>query len=108
MSHSNGELTSLRKSAIILSLLGNEVCQKVFSYLKDSSVRKLIIEMRSIKKVPIPLATSLLREFYHALSEADELLFQNEDFFFHYSKNKEEKRNLLNFARKLDSKLKKE
>ena len=102
----NDDLSPLKKSAIILVLLGEKVSQRVFFHLKDSVVRKLILEMRSIKKVPIPLANSILREFYHALSEVDELLFQNESFFFHFSKDDEEKRNLLNYARTLDSHLK--
>ena len=106
MSGLGEELSSLKRSAIVLVLLGDKVSQRILSHLKDSIVRKLILEMRSIKKVPIPLANFLLKEFYRALSEADDLLFQNENFFFHYSKNQEEKRNLLNYARKLDSSLK--
>ena len=100
------ELSPIKKSAIILNLLGGDVCKKIFSHLKDSAVKKLVIEMSSIKKVPIPLSTALLREFYKALSETDELLFNNEEFFFHLSKNTEEKRNLVNYARNLDSDLK--
>ena len=99
-------LSPLKKSAVVLSILGEDVCQKVFSHLKDSAVRKLIIEMRSIKKVPIPLSTALLRDFYKVLSEEDDLLFNNEEFFFHFSKSREEKRNLVNYARNLDSDLK--
>ncbi|MBG07851.1 MAG: hypothetical protein CME68_03785 [Halobacteriovoraceae bacterium] len=99
-------LSPLKKSAVVLSILGEDVCQKVFSHLKDSAVRKLIIEMRSIKKVPIKLSTALLREFYKALSETDELLFNNEEFFFQFSKNNKEKRDLVNYARNLDSHLK--
>ena len=100
------ELSPIKKSAIILNLLGGDACKKIFSHLKDSAVKKLVIEMSSIKKVPIPLSTALLREFYKVLSEADELLFNNEEFFFHFSKNTEEKRNLVNYARNLDSNLK--
>ncbi len=99
-------LSPIKKSAIILNLLGGEVCQKIFSHLKDSAVKKLIIEMRSIKKVPIKLSTALLREIYKALSETDELLFNNEEFFFQFSKNNKEKKDLVNYARNLDSHLK--
>ena len=100
------QLNPLKKSAIVLSLLGGGVCKKIFSHLKDSAVKKLVIEMSSIKKVPIPLSNAILRDFYKALSEEDDLLFNNEEFFFHFSKSSEEKRNLVNYARNLDSDLK--
>ena len=106
MNDSKGKLDPLKKSAIILSLLGRDACQKIFSHLKDAAVKKLIIEMSSIKKVPISLSTALLRDFYKVLSEEDDLLFNNKEFFFHFSKSSEEKRNLVNYARNLDSGLK--
>ena len=106
MNDFKAELSPLKKSAVVLSILGEDVCQKVFFHLKDFAVRKIIIEMRSLKKIPITLSTEILREFYMALSESDELLFNNEEFFFHFSKNNDQKRDLVNYARNLDSHLK--
>ena len=92
-------LTSLEKSAIILHVLGEKSCKKIFSYLKDSEVKKILIEMKKIKKVSRALASALLEDFYKALSEEEILLFDREPFFLNFTKGKKEREELFNFLK---------
>ena len=93
-------LSSLKKSAIILHILGEKSCQKIFSCLKDLEVRKIVIEMQKIDKVSHTLAKDLLEDFYKALSEEDTLLFEGESFFLQATKGEKERQELLKFLKK--------
>jgi len=94
------DLSSLKKSAIILNILGEKSCQKIFSCLKDSEVRKIVKEMQKINKVSHKLAKDLLEDFYKALSEEETLLFEGESFFLNGTKGEKERQELLEFLKK--------
>ena len=93
------ELTSLEKSAIILHILGKKSCQKIFLFLRDSEVKKILIEMKKIKKVPHSIANEVLEEFHKVLSEEENLLLGRDTFFFNSTKGKKEHEQLLNFLK---------
>jgi flagellar motor switch protein FliG len=94
------DLSSLKKSAIILNILGEKSCQKIFSCLKDSEVRKIVKEMQKINKVSHKLAKDLLEDFYKVLSEEETLIFEGESFFFKGTKGEKERQELLKFLKK--------
>ncbi len=93
------ELTSLEKSAIILHILGKNSCQKIFPLLKDTEVKKILIEMKKIKKIPRSMANKVLEEFHKVLSEEENLLLGRDTFFFNCTKGKKEHEQLLNFLK---------
>ncbi|MDC0253543.1 hypothetical protein OAK75_01495 [Bacteriovoracales bacterium] len=99
------ELTSLEKSAIILHILGENSCQKIFFFLRDSEVKKILIEMKKIKKVPHSIANKVLEEFHQVLSEEKHLLLGRDTFFFNFTKGKKEHEQLLNFLKNKTSTL---
>ena len=82
------KLTSLEKSAIILHILGESSCKKIFLLLKDSEVKKILIEMKKIKKIPHSMANKILEEFHKVLSEEEHLPLGRDAFFFNCTKGK--------------------
>ncbi|MEK6706372.1 MAG: flagellar motor switch protein FliG [Bdellovibrionota bacterium] len=77
------EMNGLERSALLLSLLGNQVTSQIFKKMKDNDVKRLVNEMGQITKVPIPVAKQVLEAFYSEISEEDTLIFghaQGRDF----------------------------
>ena len=70
-------LSGQDKSAIILSVLGNNATQSIFKNLKDNDVKRMINAMSKVKKTPIWLVKRLLEDFYTLLSEEKDLLFSD-------------------------------
>ncbi len=68
-------LSGQEKAAILLSSLGSEITQMIFSHLKDNDVKRLINGMSNIKKSPIWMVKRVLEEFYSMINEDNDLLF---------------------------------
>lgn len=70
-------LSGLEKTAILMNVLGKDQSYELMKGMKDPEVRRLLKVMGSMKKAPIHLINSVLREFLHKLSEREEIIFDN-------------------------------
>ncbi|MBF0362648.1 MAG: flagellar motor switch protein FliG [Oligoflexia bacterium] len=68
-------LSGQDRAAILLSALGTNTAQLIFSYLKDNDVKRMINAMTTIKSAPIWLVKRVLADFYSSLNEEASLLF---------------------------------
>ena len=68
-------LTGMRKSAILLVLLGEEVASKIFRNLPESDLEKLTQEIAELEYIDPPTAQNVLEE-YHRLALTQEYLAQ--------------------------------
>jgi flagellar motor switch protein FliG len=68
-------LTGIRKAAILLVLLGDEVASEVFRHLSMSDVQQLTQEIADLTAISSELAAHVLQE-YHRLSLTQEYLAQ--------------------------------
>jgi flagellar motor switch protein FliG len=70
-------LSGQDKSGILLSSLGVETTQLIFSYMRDNDVKRMINVMSNLKKAPIWMIKRVLEEFYSQLNEEADLLFSD-------------------------------
>ncbi len=70
-------LSGQDKAALILSSLGVQTTQLIFSYMKDNDVKRMINNMSNVKKAPIWMIKKVLEEFYSDLNEENSLLFSD-------------------------------
>lgn len=70
-------LSGQDKSGILLSSLGVETTQLIFSYMRDNDVKRMINVMSNLKKAPIWMIKRVLEEFYSHLNEENSLLFSD-------------------------------
>ncbi len=68
-------LSGLEKTAILMNVLGKEKSFQLLKDLKDPDVRRLLKVMGDLRKAPIALINSVLREFLFKLSEREEIIF---------------------------------
>lgn len=68
-------LSGLEKTAILMNVLGKTQSFEMMKGMKDSEVRQLLKIMGNMKKAPIHLINSVLREFLYKLSEKEEIIF---------------------------------
>ena len=68
-------LTGQDKAAILLSSLGVNTTQLIFSHMRDNDVKRMINAMSSINKASIWMIKRVLEEFYSHLNEENDLLF---------------------------------
>lgn len=68
-------LTGLEKTAILMNVLGKEKSFQMMKDLKDADVRRLLKVMGDLRKAPIALINSVLREYLFKLSEREEIIF---------------------------------
>lgn len=69
-------LSGLEKTAILMNVLGKDQSYEIMKEMKDPDVRRLLKVMGSMKKAPINLINSVLREFLYKLSEKEEIIFE--------------------------------
>jgi len=69
-------LSGIEKTAILLNVIGKEKSFELMKSMKDSDVRKLLKVMGNMKKAPIRLINSVLREYLYKLSEKEEIIFE--------------------------------
>lgn len=68
-------LSGQDKSAILLSSLGVDTTQLIFTYMRDNDVKRMINAMSTINRAPIWMIKKVLEEFYTQLNEENDLLF---------------------------------
>jgi flagellar motor switch protein FliG len=68
-------LSGQDRAALLLSLLGVNTTQLIFSHLRDNDVKRLINAMSNVKKAPIWMVKRVLNDFYSQLNEDASLLF---------------------------------
>lgn len=71
------ELSGLEKAAILMNVLGEEHSFSLMKDLKDTDLRRLLNVMGQMKKAPIGLINSVLREFLFRISEREEIIFDD-------------------------------
>lgn len=77
------KLSGVERTAVLLSILGNQVTAKVFKHMKDNDVKRVVTMMQQVTKVPIPIVRKVLEDFYAEISEEEVLIFgssQGKDF----------------------------
>jgi flagellar motor switch protein FliG len=75
MEAKNSQLTGIEKIAILLNVLGKDKSAELLKQMKDADVRRLLKVMSNMKKAPIPLINSVLKEYLFKLSETEEIIF---------------------------------
>jgi flagellar motor switch protein FliG len=70
-------LTGQEKASILLSTLGSDAAKKIFGYMRDNDVKKLVNSMSSISKISIWMVKKILEDFFSALNEDRDLLFSD-------------------------------
>lgn len=65
------------KAALLLSALGKDTTQLIFSHMRDNDVKRMIAAMGNVKKAAIWMVKRVLEEFYSALNEDMNLLFSD-------------------------------
>lgn len=68
-------LSGQEKAAILLSSLGVEITQLIFSHMRDNDVKRMINVMANVRKAPIWLIKRVLADFYSQINEDADLLF---------------------------------
>lgn len=63
------------KASILLSSLGMNITQLIFSNMKDNDVKRMINAMANVKRAPIWMVKRVLEDFYKQLNEENDLLF---------------------------------
>jgi len=76
MEAKNPQLTGIEKIAILLNVLGKDKSAELLKQMKDADVRRLLKVMSNMKKAPIPLINSVLKEYLFKLSETQEIIFE--------------------------------
>ena len=72
------KVSGVEKVALLLSALGEEAAQEVFKTMKDNDVRRVLAIMGKLKKAPVSLLRGVMMEFYKALSEREEIIFNGD------------------------------
>lgn len=75
MESKNPQLTGIEKIAILLNVLGKDKSAELLKQMKDADVRRLLKVMSNMKKAPIPLINTVLKEYLFKLSESEEIIF---------------------------------
>jgi len=70
-------LSGLEKTAILMNVLGEDNSFTLMKSMKDADVRRLLNVMTHMKKAPISLINTVLREFLYKLSEKEEIIFDD-------------------------------
>lgn len=70
-------IPGIEKTAILMTVLGEEKCFDLMKQFKDAELRKLLSAMGKVKKVPLVLINAVLKEFLYELSESEEILFDD-------------------------------
>ncbi|EQC52308.1 flagellar motor switch protein FliG [Bacteriovorax sp. DB6_IX] len=70
-------LSGQDKASLLLSSLGVNTTQLIFSYMRDNDVKRMINAMSNIKRAPIWMIKRVLEEFYSQLNEENDLLFSD-------------------------------
>lgn len=70
-------LAGSEKAGLLLSSLGVQTTQLIFTYMKDNDVKRMINVMSNVRKAPIWMIKRVLEEFYSQINEDADLLFSD-------------------------------
>lgn len=70
-----GLLNGQDRAGLLLSSLGMNITQLIFSNMKDNDVKRMIAAMSNVKRAPIWMVKRVLEDFYKQLNEENDLLF---------------------------------
>ncbi len=70
-------LRGFEKAAVLINYLGADASTKLFKYLNDNDIRKLVQFMGRLRIVPVSLTKKVLEEFYEMISESEEYIFSD-------------------------------
>ena len=68
-------LRGFEKAAILINYLGPESAKKLFKFVDDGDVRKLLGVMQKYRIVPVEVTKRVLEEYYELVSESAEYIF---------------------------------
>ncbi|MFT6603257.1 MAG: flagellar motor switch protein FliG, partial [Bacteriovoracaceae bacterium] len=68
-------LSGQDKAGLLLSSLGVQTTQLIFSHMRDNDVKRMINAMSNVSRAPIWLIKKVLEDFYMQLNEENDLLF---------------------------------
>lgn len=69
------ELRGFDKAAILLNYLGPDAAKKLFKFIDDGDIRKLLGVMQKYRIVPVEVTKRVLEEYYEMVSESTEYIF---------------------------------
>lgn len=69
------ELRGFDKAAILVNYLGADAARKLFRFVDDSDIRKLLGVMAKYRIVPVEVTKRVLEEYYEMVSETNEYIF---------------------------------
>jgi flagellar motor switch protein FliG len=69
------QLRGFEKAAILLNYLGAEAAKKLFKFIDDGDIRKLLGVMQKYRIVPVEVTKRVLEEYYEMVSESTEYIF---------------------------------
>jgi flagellar motor switch protein FliG len=68
-------LSGQDRAGLLLSSLGMNITQLIFTNMKDNDVKRMINAMSNVKRAPIWMVKKVLEDFYKQLNEENDLLF---------------------------------
>mgnify|MGYP000293534013 CR=1 FL=1 len=77
MDSRQNSLSGMEKIAILMNVIGRDKSLELMKEMKDIEVRRLLGVMNSMKRAPMVLINSVLKEYLDKLSEKDEIIFDN-------------------------------
>jgi len=69
------ELRGFDKAAILLNYLGADAAKRLFKFIDDGDIRKLLGVMQKYRIVPVEVTKRVLEEYYEMVSESSEYIF---------------------------------
>jgi flagellar motor switch protein FliG len=69
------ELRGFEKAAILVNYLGADAAKKLFKFVDDGDIRKLLGVMAKYRIVPVEVTKRVLEEYYEMVSESGEYIF---------------------------------
>ena len=68
-------LRGFEKAAILINYLGPDAAKRLFKFVDDGDVRKLLSVMQKYRIVPVEVTKRVLEEYYELVSESQDYIF---------------------------------
>ena len=69
------DLRGFEKAAILINYLGPEAAKRLFKFVDDGDIRKLLGVMQKYRIVPVEVTKRVLEEYYELVSESSDYIF---------------------------------
>ena len=69
------DLRGFEKAAILMNYLGPDAAKKLFKFVDDGDIRKLLGVMQKYRIVPVEVTKRVLEEYYELVSESADYIF---------------------------------